>query len=550
MANRRQFIKNSALAVGGAALLRPIEALASRYQAPTGYFGLHPFIEQHPEAVFIMKTAVDQKMNSEAKKEAGLAFGRSVFVPWDNTGIPVNIPIAVKPNIKTGSPSKHPLEEIISHTSDSFFVEGTLEGMKELGIAGSQFHLREVTQPEYFGNMGYVDMANRVGADLRTDIGGAVTTLQIGRDFNWVDVPDGIFYKRIPYLEPINSPNIWQMNISKLKAHGMGLTLCCKCIQGSVANPYQQFCADYGARMSIDLNDRQPNAYSDIQANFNRHVGSIPRWDRPGKNFNSGLGMETWVTRTLDNISASKYGIHIIEGIYGRDGEGNEDYGPNPQDQAHTFDAVGVSTDGKAWDYMTNVIIFGKDTFRVDIIGHWLGGHEPGNMGLFHCAIDRGMSTALDPKNIPVYIWDNGTATLTPLENLTRTPLLTYYLTRNYNGQTEGIYHLCNEPFDYPPETPVSVAENAKPEAFVLAQNKPNPFNPSTSIEYSLPKSGYARLEVYNTAGQLVDVLVDGLKPAGSHMAVWNTSGRASGTYFYRFRFGGFSETKKMTLLK
>jgi len=394
-------------------------------------------------------------------------------------------------------------------------------------------------------------MAKRVGADLRLDIGGAVTTLQSGRDFNWVDVPKGIFYKRIPYLEPINTPNTWQMNISKFKAHGMGLTLCCKCIQGSVANPYQQFCADYGAAMSINLNDRQPNAYTDIQANFNRHLPTIPRWDRPGKNFNSGIGMETWVTRTLDNISVSKYGIHIIEGIYGRDGEGNEDYGPNPQDQPHVFDAVGVSTDGKAWDYMTNVIIFGKDTFRVDIIGHWLGGHEPGNMGLFHCAIDRGMSTALDPKKIPVYLWDNGTATLTPLENLTRTPLLTYYLTRNYNGQKENIYHLCNEPFDYSKfSTGVNESYTDTPKSFVLHQNHPNPFNPLTSIEYDLPKGGYARLEIYNSNGQLVDVLIDGYKTRGAHMAVWNSHTRSSGTYFYRFRFGDFTETKKMVLLK
>jgi hypothetical protein len=261
--------------------------------------------------------------------------------------------------------------------------------------------------------------------------------------------------------------------------------------------------------------------------------------------------METWATRTLDNLSVSNYGIHIIEGIYGRDGEGNEDYGPNPQDQNHVFDVNGVTSTGKAWDYMTNVIIFGKDIFRVDIIGHWLGGHEPGNMGLFHCAIDRGMSTVLNPRKIPVYIWDNGTATLTPLEQLTQTPLLTYYLRRNYNGQTENTYHLCNEPFDYSKfATGVNEQAVEKPDAFVLRQNRPNPFNPMTGIEYVLPRGGHVRLEVFSANGQLVNVLVDDWRAKGAHMAVWNAYGKASGTYFYRFRCGDFTRTGKMVLLK
>jgi hypothetical protein len=50
--------------------------------------------------------------------------------------------------------------------------------------------------------------------------------------------------------------------------------------------------------------------------------------------------------------------------------------------------------------------------------------------------------------------------------------------------------------------------------------------------------------------GQLVEVLADGWKAPGSHMAVWNAHNQASGTYFYRFRCGDFAETRKMTLLK
>ncbi len=89
-----------------------------------------------------------------------------------------------------------------------------------------------------------------------------------------------------------------------------------------------------------------------------------------------------------------------------------------------------------------------------------------------------------------------------------------------------------------------------EPQAFVIQQNKPNPFNPYTAIEYELPTAGHVRVEIYNAMGQLVDVLVDTFRERGSHMAVWNTTNHASGTYFYRFRFGDVTQTRKMTLLR
>ena len=550
MITRRDFLKTAA--VGTTGLSATIRALAST-SVTSDYFGPHPFIDQHPEAVFIMKTNVADKMDAEAKLQAGLTFGRTVFVPRDESGIPITTSITVKPNMKTADPFTYPMESIISHVTDPYFVEGVLGGMKELGIAGSQFHLREVNRPEHYGiPFGFSGVAERLGADIRLDQSPDVSKLKVGADFNWVDVPDGVFYNKIPYLEPINLPNTWLLNMSKFKAHGMGLTLCCKNIQGTVAHNYQQFCASYNASMSVSNSDIQPNWKTAIKANFDRHLAAgVPRWDRPGQDFNSGIGMETWATRTLDNMSVTPSGLCIIEGIYGRDGQGNSDYGPNPVDQAHDFNVTGVSTTGKAWDWMSNIIIFGKDPFRVDIIGYWLGAHEPGNIGLFHCALDRGMSNALNPHRIPVYLWEDGAANLVQLDSLERTPLLTYYLTRSYNNQTESIYHLMNEPFDYSSVSGVDeLAAPDSPEAFVLNQNHPNPFNPYTSIEYRLPSNGNARLEVYNLSGQLVDVLVSGDRSAGSHMAVWNTGNHASGTYFYRFTYGGFSRTKKMVLVR
>jgi hypothetical protein len=64
--------------------MSPVDIFANPPK-PTGHFGVHPFVERHPEAVFIMRTHVDYKTNSTACKRTGLELGRSVFVPMDET---------------------------------------------------------------------------------------------------------------------------------------------------------------------------------------------------------------------------------------------------------------------------------------------------------------------------------------------------------------------------------------------------------------------------------------------------------------------------------
>ena len=86
--------------------------------------------------------------------------------------------------------------------------------------------------------------------------------------------------------------------------------------------------------------------------------------------------------------------------------------------------------------------------------------------------------------------------------------------------------------------------------SFTLSANYPNPFNPVTTIEYTLQNSGEVRMMVYNLLGEEVTRLVDGEMPAGNHIAIWDASNFASGIYFYRLQAGDFVQTKKMVLLK
>ena len=89
----------------------------------------------------------------------------------------------------------------------------------------------------------------------------------------------------------------------------------------------------------------------------------------------------------------------------------------------------------------------------------------------------------------------------------------------------------------------------------LLGQNHPNPFNPETEIDFSVPERASASLRVYDSSGQLVATLVDGTVDAGTTRAEWNGTdwrGRAaaSGVYFYRLVIPGATETRKMVLLK
>ncbi len=84
----------------------------------------------------------------------------------------------------------------------------------------------------------------------------------------------------------------------------------------------------------------------------------------------------------------------------------------------------------------------------------------------------------------------------------------------------------------------------------VLEQNFPNPFNPSTSIKYTLQRPGFVHLAVYNLLGQEVALLVDGVQAAGTHEAALANADLPSGIYFYRLQAPGVFETKKMVVTR
>ena len=95
------------------------------------------------------------------------------------------------------------------------------------------------------------------------------------------------------------------------------------------------------------------------------------------------------------------------------------------------------------------------------------------------------------------------------------------------------------------------------PTEYRLYQSYPNPFNPSATIQFSLPRSGNVKLTIFDILGRQLATLLDERREAGDHSLVWNASGRSSGIYFYRLEVTSvsdsgksFTQVKKMMLLK
>ena len=93
-------------------------------------------------------------------------------------------------------------------------------------------------------------------------------------------------------------------------------------------------------------------------------------------------------------------------------------------------------------------------------------------------------------------------------------------------------------------------SNNTLPKSIDLLQNFPNPFNPSTTISFTLPERTRVVLSIYNEIGENVAELFNGEKAAGYHSIEWNASKFVSGIYFYELKTEKFTSVKKLILMK
>ena len=98
-------------------------------------------------------------------------------------------------------------------------------------------------------------------------------------------------------------------------------------------------------------------------------------------------------------------------------------------------------------------------------------------------------------------------------------------------------------------------SDEKPPTAYALYRGHPNPGHPGTSIRFDLPKEAHVRLQVFDITGRSITTLLDGTLGPGRHVSVWNAQdavGRrvVPGVYFYRLQAGGYSETRRLVVVR
>jgi photosystem II stability/assembly factor-like uncharacterized protein len=175
-----------------------------------------------------------------------------------------------------------------------------------------------------------------------------------------------------------------------------------------------------------------------------------------------------------------------------------------------------------------------KGIYFVDSNNGWIVGGRSGiNQGIIYSTTDGGQT------------WNQ--------ESISSTRDLSYiWFLNSSSGWVVGNYHTV---YHYGSATGVENSTSL-PNKFELSRNYPNPFNPSTTINYSLPEAGFVTIKIYDLLGQEITTLVNEERQGGSYSVQFNAKDLPSGIYFYTMqvyttgRAGNFTETKKLLLLK
>ncbi len=410
---RRNFLAASLTA--GAARAASAPALAAP-AASAPFFGLHPFIEKNPKAVFVRRVDIPARTDSEAFRAEGLALARQIFVSLDRPGIPVGHRVVFKPNMIYAG-RRGAFED---WGVNPYFYEGLFLGLRERGPR--KFYVAEGNYWYIRPSVPYDDIHERYGISL-AEPEYRPRDFAEGARMTWSTVPDAVVYQRIPHLPPVNEPGTWLLNISKMRPHGMCLSQSVKNLQGLTVRPFVQYCS--GWRRVTGVPDfMKPAIHPQAVEKVTRYFESHRRMGYSRYDSKARLGpidQEIWAHKTCDNLSVLKPALSFIEAIHG------------PRE------------DGSGEWHAGRMVLFGKDPFRLDLVGLWIGGHEPGNIHLYRIAKERGLSDTFNPWEVPVYEWTAAGPVPRKLTDFPRLFLKTYYLQK----EGEPRYHLVDEPFDY-----------------------------------------------------------------------------------------------------
>jgi len=189
-----------------------------------------------------------------------------------------------------------------------------------------------------------------------------------------------------------------------------------------------------------------------------------------------------------------------------------------------TFDSVWVGKDAGGAVFISNITQ--KDSGRVGVV----------------LALSPGQKFAVGTREIAVAVFAINLAADTIIVGFGDKPVIREIVDPNAN--------LLSAEWQLEIKTAVTETESANQLSFVLAQNHPNPFNPSTTISFDLPRASEVTLKVFDLVGHEVATLANQKMQAGRYSFKWDASGMPGGVYFYRLQTEAFTQTRKLLLLR
>ena len=289
-----------------------------------------------------------------------------------------------------------------------------------------------------------------------------------------------------------------------------------------------------------------------------------PFWNtlsKPAWGWTLGKAQFDWFKKVISTSTAEFKFVfcHNLIGGYGNDGRGGSE-------AARFYEQGGYNSDSVTWGFDTyrpgwggkpihqlmvenkvNIFFHGHD--------HYYGYQRKDNVIYQELPqpSTRGYTQQLDPTygyRTGVFIPCRGYMAVT----VTGTTAKFDYV-RTFLPSEEAVgRHNLDVAYSYTIDTAnttTSINENnSVQEIFYLNQNYPNPFNPATSIKFQIGSSRFVKLAVYDILGKEVEILVNKKLNAGTYEINWNALNYPSGVYFYRLTSDGFSDTKRMLLIK
>ncbi len=358
-------------------------------------------ILDNPGAVFLVRTNLSMEKDAEGQfppgnaefQDAGYEIARRIFRRGDRTGGATYI----KPNF-VGGFGGDPRSVNNGVSTHPWFVAGFCDALREIGNTGVVVGANGAATHQNFVESGICELLDDHGVCFTE--GKYASYADYTKDeLTWIDYPDGIVMRRVPFFRLAADPDTLLIDMAKDRIHQLGFTtLTIKNLQGIMPVGYMHICSGWPTTLNrgSEKNVFNPDYRRAVERLYIRHARENYKfWDDGGcsRDYFANGGWEAyragefqpdykvfwgeqWGQRMMDVNCAITPHVNLVEGIVGVDG-------------ANTL-------------HLNNFIAVSRSRTACDSVASWLMGHDPRELPYLRIAAERGLGTN-DIDRIPIY---------------------------------------------------------------------------------------------------------------------------------------------------